>query len=79
MMGAATLIAASYGQTYRRPSMKIKYTVDDGYAGPERPHYINVSDDEFEDMSDEERDSYVDEMVNEDYQRKFLVKWTIVE
>lgn len=29
--------------------MKIKYTVSDGYAGGDRPHYVTVDDDEIRD------------------------------
>lgn len=50
--------------------MKIRYDLDDGYAGPSRPHFVEVSDEDLAECeTEEEKAAMVDEAIQEDFQQ----------
>lgn len=58
--------------------MIIIWEVNDGYAGMSRPHRIEICDDELNDLdTEEERNSYIDECVQEDFNDKVYFYWRI--
>jgi hypothetical protein len=44
--------------------MKIRWEVEDGYAGPARPHFLNVPDEELEGLSETEQDIVIEQYVD---------------
>lgn len=57
--------------------MKIRWQAEDGYIGS-RPHMLEISDDEFEGMTEDEIESYVDEAVRSAFEEKVYPSWIIV-
>lgn len=56
--------------------MRVKWEVEDGYAGKSRPHYIDVPDDELEECeTDQEREKLIDEYVQEEFDSKIFPTW----
>jgi hypothetical protein len=61
-------------------TMKVKYEVDDGYAGKSRPHYVEVDDYELglcETL--EEAEIIINEYVTNDFEVKIRPCWDIDE
>jgi len=57
--------------------MKIRYDVEDGYVGQERPHYMTLDDtilDGFE--TDDEYDDYIEEQIRANYEAKISFRWS---
>ena len=55
-------------------TVRIKYYIADGYVGKDRPHYLKVDKEEWDEMDDEEKDTYVyNEAIN-----SINVDWSIV-
>lgn len=49
---------------------KIRYCVDDGYAGPSRPHYIIVPKSDIEDLEDDELLWFFNETIKENFEKE---------
>jgi phage gpG-like protein len=56
--------------------MKVRWQVDDGYAGGSRPQSLNLPDRDFEDMTEEEKETYINDCVQEDFNNK--ISWHII-
>lgn len=57
--------------------MEVKWQVDDGYAGPARPQYTKVPDEELAECeSEQEREDLINDYVSEDFLQK--ITWYIV-
>jgi len=59
--------------------MKIKWEVDDGYAGKSRPHFFEIDDEELEEVPEDERDDYIDDCVKEEFENKITFHWKVVD
>lgn len=55
--------------------MKIRWEVEDGYAGKSRPHYTEIPDEELEDMTDQEQEDFIEEWVSEEFAKKISFYW----
>jgi hypothetical protein len=57
--------------------IKIKYGIEDGYVGKDRPHYLTLDPGHFEgDMSDEDIEAAVWEMIEDDMREKISAHWS---
>ena len=57
--------------------MRVRWQVDDGYAGESRPQYTEINDEELEDCwDDEERQALIDQYVQEDFEQR--ISWHIL-
>lgn len=54
--------------------MKVWWQVDDGYVGG-RPQYTVIPDEDFEDMDEVEKQRYIEETVQADFEYK--ISWYI--
>ena len=54
--------------------MYIRWQIEDGYAGPNRPHSFTIDDRDLEDMSTEEIDEYVDASIQDEFDQH--ISWT---
>jgi hypothetical protein len=54
---------------------RVIWEVDDGYAGKSRPHILYIDDEDLEDLTADERDVYIYEAVQDDFESK--VTWYI--
>lgn len=51
--------------------MKITWEVEDGYAGKARPQYLEIDDDDLAGYKiEEERDAFITECVQEEFNQK---------
>ena len=57
--------------------MRIRWEVGDGYVGKSRPHYLDIPDEEFDEMSDEEKTDLIDDYVQQDFDNKVDYSWEI--
>lgn len=55
--------------------MKIRWEVEDGYAGKSRPHYTEIPDEELEDMTDQEQEDFIEQWVSEEFAKKISFYW----
>jgi hypothetical protein len=55
--------------------MRIKWEVDDGYAGKSRPHFLEIDDEELEGLDDDERKEFIDEQVRYAFEDKINYYW----
>ena len=55
--------------------MKIRWEVEDGYAGKSRPHYTEIPDEELEDMTDQEQEDFIEQWVSEEFANKISFYW----
>lgn len=56
-----------------RTTFSAKYSVDDGYAGGSRPHYVTIRSGEIEeDMTVEELHALYDELIQSDFEQKIM-------
>ena len=59
--------------------MRIQWEIDDGYTGRNRPHFLNIDDDELEDYeTEEEREQFIEECVKEEFENTIDYYWKIV-
>lgn len=56
--------------------MKIRWEVDDGYAGKSRPHYVAVPDKDLEDLSEAEQEAVIEEWVKGEFDSKVSYYWS---
>jgi len=56
--------------------MRIRWYIDDGYVDKDRPHYLDVSDDEL-DYCDtaEERENLISDCVREEFENTISYYW----
>jgi len=60
--------------------MRIKWGIEDGYAGKARPHYIEIDDEDLEDYkTEDEKNDFIDEMVQEDFLQKCSFYWEVIK
>lgn len=51
--------------------MKVRWEVDDGYVGKDRPQYTEIDDEELKDYPEgEERDNFIEENVRDDFEQR---------
>jgi hypothetical protein len=56
--------------------MKIRWEVDDGYAGKSRPHFVEVDDDELAECeTEEERNELINDYVKNEFENKINWFW----
>lgn len=56
--------------------MRVRWEVDDGYAGKSRPHFVDVPDDELADCeSREDQEALVEQCVLEAFEEKVAYYW----
>lgn len=55
--------------------MRIRWEVEDGYAGKARPHYIEVPDEELEELSEDEQNAVIDEHVDDAFGQIVSFSW----
>lgn len=48
----------------------IIWEVDDGYAGGQRPQKLTISRSEWDEIEPEDRDAFVDEMIEEEFAQR---------
>lgn len=56
--------------------VKVRWQVDDGYAGGSRPQSLTIPDEDFEDMTEEEKEAYIEECIQDDFNNK--ISWHIL-
>lgn len=54
--------------------MKITWEVEDGYCGKSRPQETKIEDEELEGLNDEERENYIYDRVQEDFEQ--TISWS---
>lgn len=55
--------------------MKVTWKVEDGYIGPSAPHEVEIDDDELAECeTDEERETLIEECIQEDFNSK--ISWS---
>ena len=59
--------------------MRIRWEVEDGYVGKDRPHYTDIPDSEIEDLEGEELENYIEEWVREEFEQNISYYWDIVD
>ncbi len=59
--------------------MKIKWEVEDGYVGKSRPQYLEIPDEDLEDMDEDEKQSYIEDSVKNDFENKVSFTWEIID
>jgi len=55
--------------------IEVTWQAEDGYCGGSRPHTIKFDDDEVEDMDAEERQEFIENAVQEEFEQ--TVTWEI--
>lgn len=56
--------------------MRIQWDIEDGYAGKNRPHFVEVPDDEIEECETaEEEEKLIEEYVQNDFDQKISFYW----
>ena len=56
--------------------MRVRWEVDDGYAGKSRPHYVEVDDEELaECVTEEEREALIEDYVQNDFESTVSYWW----
>ena len=58
--------------------MKIKWQVEDGYVGKARPQYTTIPDEDFKGMSEEEREQYIEDWVQNEFENNISYGWEII-
>jgi len=57
--------------------MKITWEVEDGYVGGARPHHSEIPDEDFEGMTEEEKEKYIQEWIQDDFSNSIF--WSITK
>lgn len=57
-------------------TIKIKYGIDDGYAGGSRPHYVKVDTEDFDGMEEEDVKAAIWEIIEDDMQNHVHPYWS---
>ena len=55
--------------------MEIIWWAEDGYAGKQRPHKLDVPDEELEGLNDEAQDEIIDGYVQEEFKQTVSAGW----
>ena len=55
--------------------MKIRWEVEDGYAGKSRPHYTEIPDEELGDMTEQEQEDFIEQWVSDEFANKISFYW----
>lgn len=50
--------------------MKVRWQIEDGYVGKNRPQEFTIDDTELEDLSPEEIDEYVNDSIQDAFEQK---------
>jgi len=57
--------------------MKIIWQAEDGYAGGARPHSLTIPDGALEGLTEDEREDYIEQAVQEDFNNTVYPSWRI--
>ena len=55
--------------------MKIVWEIYDGYVGKSRPHYCEIPDDELEGLEGDEKDQFITDWVQQDFDQTVSFTW----
>lgn len=55
--------------------MEITWQVEDGYVGKSRPQYTEIPDEDLEGMTEEEKEDYIYQWIQQDFDDK--ISWVI--
>lgn len=55
--------------------MKIKWEVEDGYAGGNRPHYVEIPDSDFADLTDAQVEALIHDSVQDAFEMNIQPAW----
>ena len=53
--------------------MKVKWNVDTGYVNREPPRVLEIDDEDLEDMTDEQKEQYINDCIEEDFRNR--ISW----
>jgi hypothetical protein len=55
--------------------MRIRWDIEDGYAGKSRPHFVDVPDEDLEDLDEAEQNEVIEEHVKQAFEDTIYYYW----
>lgn len=57
--------------------MRVRWEVEDTYCGKARPHYIDIDDEDVKDLTEDELNTYIEELVQNEFDAIIGFYWRI--